>query len=181
MVRDGSVAYELLRPLNLYGIWFARQVAARSAPTLLRSVPLAIVALALLGMRPPPTWASAGAFAVALLGALLLSSAFTALVSATMMWTVAGDGMARLVPALALLATGIIVPLPLYPEWAQRLFALLPFRSMADVPFRIYTGHIAPDRALVELACQSAWLVALIALGSAVTARGVRRLVVQGG
>ena len=35
MVRTGTVAYELLRPLDLYTQWFMRSIAARAAPTLL--------------------------------------------------------------------------------------------------------------------------------------------------
>ncbi|MEA5544553.1 ABC-2 family transporter protein, partial [Limnoraphis robusta CCNP1324] len=43
-VRTGAVAYELLRPLNLYGFWFARTLAFRAAPTLLRMVPMLLFA-----------------------------------------------------------------------------------------------------------------------------------------
>ncbi|MGD0111413.1 MAG: ABC transporter permease, partial [Armatimonadota bacterium] len=36
MVRSGTVVYELLRPLDLYALWFSRSVASRAAPMLLR-------------------------------------------------------------------------------------------------------------------------------------------------
>ena len=32
MIRSGNVAYELLRPVGLYGLWYAREVASRIAP-----------------------------------------------------------------------------------------------------------------------------------------------------
>ncbi len=44
MVRSGTVAYEMLRPLDLYSLWFTRAVAWRTAPMLLRCVPMFIVA-----------------------------------------------------------------------------------------------------------------------------------------
>src|SRR5262249_37584400 len=34
MVRSGAVAYELCRPIDLYGLWYARAVAHRTAPTI---------------------------------------------------------------------------------------------------------------------------------------------------
>ena len=33
MIRSGAVAYELCRPIDLYGLWFARALAQRTAPT----------------------------------------------------------------------------------------------------------------------------------------------------
>ena len=41
MVRTGTVAYELVRPVDLYTFWYSRSLANRIAPALLRSVPLA--------------------------------------------------------------------------------------------------------------------------------------------
>ena len=39
MVRSGAVAYELCRPVDLYSLWYARALAWRTAPTILRAVP----------------------------------------------------------------------------------------------------------------------------------------------
>ena len=38
MVRTGTVAYELVRPVDLYAFWYSRALANRIAPTLLRSL-----------------------------------------------------------------------------------------------------------------------------------------------
>src|SRR4029453_9180346 len=75
MVRTGAVAYELCRPIDLYGLWFARALASRTAPTVLRAGPMGLVAavgLPLLGLdewrlAPPPALTSAFAFGVTLL------------------------------------------------------------------------------------------------------------------
>lgn len=89
-VRTGSVAYELSRPLDLYAMWFARCMALRSAPTLLRAVPQFLISIFLIpapfGMRfGGPEFAG---WLAALPGALLLSSAVTALMNASLFWTV---------------------------------------------------------------------------------------------
>ena len=75
MIQSGQVAYELVRPLDLYTFWYCRDLARRTAPTLLRSVPMFLVAWLFFGFQPPASWASAGAWAVATLGALLLGTA----------------------------------------------------------------------------------------------------------
>ena len=175
------MSYELLRPLDLYNHWYSRALAFRSAPTLLRSAPLLPVAALFFGMQAPDSWAAAGAFAVAMFGALLLSSAITNLVNITLLWTISGQGIANMTPSIVVVFSGSLVPLPLFPEWTQPLLAFLPFRGVVDTPFRLYMGHIPPGDLIFHLAHQLAWTVALVVFGRWLIARGVRRLVVQGG
>jgi ABC-2 type transport system permease protein len=181
LVRSGNVAYELLRPLDLYSLWYVRAVAMRAAPTLLRAIPMFIVAGLFFGLQPPASWASFGAWLIAMLGALLLSSAITTLISVSLMWTIAGEGMWNLTAALAMILSGAIVPLPFFPEWAQPALNFLPFRGLVDVPHRLYMGHIPAGEVGLLFAHQLAWTLALIAAGRLTLARGTRRLVVQGG
>ena len=44
-----------------------------------------------------------------------------------------------------ILFAGLIVPLPLFPDWLQPFLYWQPFRGMADVPFHVYSGHIPVD------------------------------------
>ena len=181
MVRTGTVAYELLRPLDLYARWYTRGIAVRTAPTLLRAVPMFLVAGLFLGLQPPPTAAAGFGWAAATLGALLLACALGTLVTLSLLWTVAGDGVSRLFPTVAYVFSGMILPLPLFPDWAQPVLSFLPFRGLVDVPFRIYMGHIPPSEIPLVLAQQAAWTVALVLLGRWILSRATRRLVVQGG
>ncbi len=181
MMRTGHVAYELTRPIDLHGLWWTRQLAARTAPTLMRAVPMFIVALPFLGLQAPASLPSALAFTVTLLAAALLTSAFTTVLTATLMWTVSGDGIARMMPSLVAVGAGLVVPLPLFPSWAQPILSALPFRGMADEPFRLYLGDLPPSAMLLVLAKQLLWTAILVAIGRALVASGRRRLVVQGG
>jgi len=180
-IRSGAVAYELLRPLDLFFLWYSRAIALRCAPTLLRSVPLLIVAGLFLDLEAPGSWACLGAFVLAFAGAVLLSSAVTVLLNITLMWTVAGEGVTQLAFSLILLLSGMVVPLPLFPDWAQPVLQALPFRGLADAPFRLYTGHLPPAEIIPVLAHQLTWTIALVLLGRTALAAGKRRLVVQGG
>jgi ABC-2 type transport system permease protein len=181
LIRSGNVAYELVRPVDLYWLWYCRAVAMRTAPALLRALPMFIVALLFLGLRVPPSLASAGAFGLAIFGSLLLGGAITSLVNVSLFWTITGDGIARLMTALLVVFSGIIVPLPLFPEWLQGIANVLPFRGVIDVPFRLYMGHIEPEHAVGLFLHQLGWTAAFVVAGRFLLRRGLRRVVVQGG
>jgi ABC-2 type transport system permease protein len=181
MIRTGTVAYEMLRPLDLYGLWYSRAMAARVAPTLLRAVPMFVVALPFLGMQLPPTFAAGFAWVVATFGAILLTAAFSTLVTIVQLYTIAADGIARIAPILTYTLSGMLIPLPLLPEALQPIFNFLPFRSMIDTPFRLYTGHIPAMQLPAVLAHQLGWTMAFVLFGRWLLARATQRLVIQGG
>jgi ABC-2 type transport system permease protein len=181
MIRTGTIAYEMLRPLDLYILWLSRALAANSAPLSLRAVPIFIIAGAFFGLKPPASWASGAAWGVAMAGALLLSAAFATLINISLLYTVSGEGIARIAPVLTYTLSGLLVPIPLLPTWAQHLLNFLPFRGIMDAPFRLYTGHIPATEAGWVFAHQWIWAFAMILGGRWLLSRALRRLVVQGG
>jgi ABC-2 type transport system permease protein len=189
MVRSGAVAYELCRPIDLYGLWYARAVAFRTAPTVLRALPMVLIAaigLPLVGLgewrlAAPASLAAGAGFALALVCAVALTAAISTLVNISVLWTIQNDGVLIVVTSLVSLLSGLLVPLPLLPDWAQPVLRWLPFAGVVDLPFRIYSGHIAAAGIALVLAKQIGWTLALVALGRRLLERGLRRLVVQGG
>ena len=180
-IRTGGVVYEFLRPVDLYCLWYARAIARRTAPTVLRAVPMFIIATTFLGLPLPAGSGALFAWLAATLCALILSAAITTLLSITLMWTVSGDGAMMLVVAVLVFFSGQVVPLPLYPEWLQPVVQALPFRGLIDIPFRLYLGHIPATEAPALLAVQLAWTAAIVLLGRVLMAHGRRVLVTQGG
>jgi ABC-2 type transport system permease protein len=75
----------------------------------------------------------------------------------------------------------MVIPLPLFPDWAQPALRLLPFAALMDLPARVYTGDVAAGAAGWVLLHQALWTAALALLGRALLGRAARRLVVQGG
>lgn len=189
MIRSGSVAYELTRPLNLYWFWFARTVALRTAPTLLKCTPLILLTMFVLplvglgewALMAPPTWTAAVGFIVSQFLGLLLACAMTMLMHVVLIWSLSGEGINRIFPSIALVLSGNILPLPLYPDWMQTFIEWQPFQGLIDVPFRIYSGNIGPEAIPLELAQQVFWTAFFIAWGYWAMTRIHRRLVVQGG
>jgi ABC-2 type transport system permease protein len=181
MIRTGSVAYELLRPLDLYALWYSRAVAQRTAPTLLRSVPIFLIAGLFFGLQSPASWLALLGWFLTTAGAVLLSAAISSLLTISLMWTVSGEGVTRLAPSLIIALSGMIVPIQLFPDWSQSFIRVLPFAHVVDTPFRVYLGAIPPAQAGAAFAVQLAWTLALMLLGRWLVARAAKRLVIQGG
>ncbi len=188
-IRSGAVAYELLRPLDLYANWAVSVVGWRIGRTALRAVPLllfAAVALPLIGARtwalgPPAGAGAAIGFTVAIALGVLTGMAITLLGQTIMLWTLSSTGWNAILPLAAWICSGMVVPLPYLPHWAQAVLELLPFAGLIDTPFRIYSGHLAGVEALRALLIQAAWVVTLVAAGHRLMALGIRKVVIQGG
>jgi ABC-2 type transport system permease protein len=184
LVRTGNVAYEICRPVDLYGMWFSRCVALRTATTALRAIPvMAMAGLLAPAYRVglPPSAGAAVAFAVSLAGAVPLSAAITNLYGIVTMWTISGEGISRIIPTLAMLLSGLTIPLAFFPDWLHPIIQALPFAGVMDLPFRFYLGSLPPWQIVPYLAFQLAWTIALAFLGRRLLATGLRRVVVQGG
>ena len=180
-IKNGYVAYELIRPLHLYRLWFAKSLAMRFVPTLMRAPPVLIIAGLFLQLSAPISAAVLLGFAASVFFALALSSAITTLVVISLFWTLSGEGIKRALPQLTVFLSGMIVPLPLFPSWMQPFLNWQPFRGILDIPCRIYTGVIPGDQILYYLGFQAAWVMVFIGFGKWLMSRAQNRFVVQGG
>lgn len=183
-VRSGLIAYELSRPLDVYSMWFARVLAHRSAPTLMRCVPLML----LTGLIFPapynmtfPEPMRALASLAALLGALLLSASISTLLNITVLWTVDSVGVVRFMPAIVQLFSGMIIPLTLFPDGVQAILHFQPFMGLVDGPAQIFSGSAALSTLPSLLALQLGWSAVLILFGRWLLKRGMKRITVAGG
>jgi ABC-2 type transport system permease protein len=180
-INSGSIVYELTRPVDLYMLWYSRSVANLSAPVVLRCLPIVAVAAVFFGLQAPASIDAGLACAAAMLCGLLLSAAFQTLLTISLLWTISGDGIARVALVGMWIFSGIVLPLLLFPNWIQPVLNVLPFRGILDLPFRLYTGNIPVTEAASVFAHQLIWTVVLIVIGRAILACGTRRLVIQGG
>jgi ABC-2 type transport system permease protein len=180
-IRTGNVVYELVRPVDLYWLWYSRSLAMRVVPTFLRSIPLLVIAYLFFDLPLPKSFLSSLYFLTSLFFAALLSASITALVLISLFWTISGEGILRLMPGLTLLLSGVVVPLPLFPSWLQPFISLQPFRGILDIPIRIYLGIISSDVTPYYFLFQITWTVFFIFLGKYMLQKALSRITIQGG
>lgn len=183
-IAGGQVAYELCRPLEMYGMWFARTIADRTSKAVLRSLPILFVAVLLpapYGMAAPVSVTVLTLFLLSMALACLLVVAFCMLVYISVFYTLSPTGTRVFTTALTNLLTGLVIPLPFFPEKIRWIAERLPFAYMGNTPLRIYSGNIAGKDALLSIGIQACWVAVFILAGVLWMNRTVRRVVIQGG
>lgn len=183
-IATGHVSYELCRPYRLYSFWFCRLLAVRLSNTLLRCFPIMFATFLLpepYRFHVPPGWEAGGMFILSLALAVLLVVAVSMFIYLLTFLTLSPNGSRLVIGVTGEFLMGAIIPIPFMPEWMQRAMDCLPFRYMADLPFRIYSGDIAGAAAWRDVGVQIVWIAALTALGAFCFRRVTGRIVVQGG
>ena len=183
-VRTGGIAYDLCRPLYLYGFYYARIMAQKLMGSLLRAFPMLVFAALL-----PEGWgislpASLPALMLALAALLLGLGCVCAMENMSMgftMRTLDPKGFQAMLNLLMMILSGNVLPLTLYPDSWQRVITLLPYAQMLDAPIRLYTGEYEIPQAPGVLLLQAAWTVLLVLAGMMLWKRNQRRLIIQGG
>ena len=183
-IRTGSIAYDLCRPLNLYGFYYARILAQKLTGSLLRAVPMLVFAFLLpegWGLALPASPAALLRSLAALALGLFCVSALENITMGFTMRTLDSRGMQAMLNMLMMTLSGNILPLTLFPDSWQRAITLLPYAQLLDAPIRLYTGETPPAAAPGILLIQAAWTAALAALGVLFWRKNQKRLVIQGG
>lgn len=189
MVRDGSVSYERLRPVDTYLFWYCRSVSSMVARVLPRAalmvltagVILPLAGLARWGLPPPPSLSAAALFILSVSATVLLGAALRMLINIQVVASLTDRGVNTLAAPVVTILSGSIIPLAFFPDWLVPILRLQPMAGLADTPFRIYFADLAGADALAAVGLQLVWTAAVILLGRAWLTGALGKLQVQGG
>ena len=183
-ITSGNIAYELTRPMDLYNMWFTKQLAIRISKAVLRCLPIILVAIFLpapYGLSLPSDMLSFIMFLITMITGLGVVVAFSMFIYISTFYTLSSLGVRMVALSLTEILSGAIIPLPFLPDKVRQVFELLPFASMQNLPLRIYIGDISGKEMIIGFAIQIFWLVFLLFTGRAWMKKALKRVVVQGG
>lgn len=183
-ITGGNIAYELCRPIDLYAMWFVKNMAVRLSRAILRCFPILIVAAFLpkpFNISLPYNSVAGLMFIISLILGFLVLVAFSMLIYISVFYTLSPLGIRILTTSVVEFLAGAIIPLPFFPQKLQTLVMLLPFASMQNTPFQIYNGYIAGSAILKSVLLQIIWLGLLLIWGKLLMQQALKKVVVQGG
>lgn len=181
---SGDVAYELVKPLSLYKMWFSSIFSSKLAATLLRSWPIILVAF--LMPEPyrfvlPSSFGVFGLFLVTLSFALIINVLLGMFMYYLMFITLEIRSTVTIFANFSGFLSGGLIPLAFMPMFITKLNYFLPFRLGYDVPLRVYSGNIAGSEALISIGLQVAWVIVLFTLGNLLFKTRLKKIALQGG
>lgn len=183
-ISSGNVAYEICRPLDIYNMWFTKTIAIRLSKTLLRCFPILIIASLLKDtyrFNMPQSSIAFLLFLISLIIGAIVVAAYCMLIYIFTFYTVSPMGIRMTMVMIADFFSGGLVPLPLLPDWLTKYIYLSPFAAMQNAPFRIYSGNIPTNEAVVTIILQIFWAIVLIGVGKIAIGKAIKKVVVQGG
>lgn len=184
LISSGNIVYELCKPQDIYKMWFVRNVANRLAKALLRCVPVLLVASLLpapYGLVLPSDFLQFIWFVLTMGLSLMVVVSFSMLIYISTFYTISSMGIRIISSSLVEFLSGGIIPLLFLPTGLRTVLELLPFASMQNVPFRIYTGDIRGIGILQMVCLQIFWIVILVVIGKIMMNMALKRVIVQGG
>lgn len=180
-VRTGDIAVDLARPVDVQLSWLAIDLGRAGWSLLSRGLlPMAFGGL-VYGLHVSGDPVALALLPVSLVLAVVVSYALRFMVNLLAFWLVEIRGPVLFYVLLSGLLGGHLIPVQLFPQWLQVLAYSTPFPALVQWPVDLVTGQATGLDAVVRVAAQLAWAVALLLLGRWVFARATHRLVVQGG
>jgi ABC-2 type transport system permease protein len=180
-IRQGTLAFRLLRPIHPLVHYAAENVAAIPLRAAI-SLPIALLLLLVVGgdhvTHDPVLW---GVFAVAVAGAWLITFLAMSVIATLAFYVDSAGSVAQLWFGLFTILSGYIMPLEIFPPWLGTLARFLPFRYMLAFPVEVLIRMTPRRTAFLELGIQWLFVAGLALAARAAWRAGLRRYSAFGG
>lgn len=183
-IKSGNVAYEIIRPYNLYFWWYIKVFAKRVAAGILRIIPVIVIAFILpepYNLSLPSSFLNFILFIVSLILGIFIVTGINMLVHTIGFYTYNQTGISQIINSVIELFSGALIPVVFLPMFIQKATYFLPFRMISDLPFRLYSNNIGIYEGLMSIGLQIVWIIILIVIGNLIVKKSLKKVFVQGG
>ncbi len=180
----GDIAYQMIRPINLYDNWFMQVFTSNYSKVFLRAMGIFAICFFLpfgINLMLPVSFTAFLLFILSLLLGSILVVAINMISYILITVTLSPSGVFGIMNTVASFLAGIIIPIPLMPAGVVKVLNFLPFRYVSDLPFRLYMGNIGYTDGLIQIGIQVVWIVLIVLFGKLLLNKCQNKLVVQGG
>jgi viologen exporter family transport system permease protein len=180
-VKDGQVAVDFLRPVDLQAATIASEAGASLFALIPRGLPSVLLGGITVGLQLPTSAVIYPLGAISLLLGIVISAATVYLIAVTGFWLVETRGLQISYMLASGFLGGLYVPISLFPQWLRIVAVVTPFPSIMMYPVDVLSGLGGTAGAARLVLMQLAWLAGVATVGQLLTRAGRRRLEVQGG
>ncbi|MFC5468560.1 ABC transporter permease [Cohnella suwonensis] len=180
-VLDGSVAADLLKPLDFQKARLAETIGSTAVEGGITVIILCVIAATLSGIPVPHSLETWALFLFSLFGSFAVKFGVVYIAGLLCFWSTGSFGIIWSRIAITNLLSGATIPLTFFPGWLEKLALYLPFQGIVYTPASIYMGYVDSKEALQWIALQWAWAIGLWFAGKGIWSWAVRKITIHGG
>jgi len=180
-VIEGKIAMDFIKPVSVQWMWIFRAMGESTFRLGLLTLPVAIVVAIVFPVQAPASRENFFLFLIGVLGSFFLMGAINFMIGTCAIPLKSILALIRAKYWLIELLSGLLIPISLFPDRAQRIMAWLPFERIAYTPLQIYLGKLNHGAAARALATQWLWIIALMFLAHLWWDRASRKITIHGG
>jgi len=180
-VYSGEVATDLLKPMNYFTFWMAKDLGRAFVNLALRGLLFMLMFELVFDLTHPEGLNQWIGLALVILLSWVISFAWRFLVNLSAFWTPNAVGILRFFFVTSWFFSGFLMPLRYFPEWVIRIAKLTPFPYTVNTVVEVYIGILQGPDLFNAVLTQLLWAFALILISQLVLRAAVRRLVILGG
>jgi ABC-2 type transport system permease protein len=180
-VIEGKIAMDLIKPVSVQWMWICRAMGESAFRLGLLTLPTAVVVASVFPVQSPASREDFLLFMAGVFGSFFLMGAINFMIGTCAIPLKSILALIRAKYWLIELLSGLLIPMPFFPDKLRRVFAWLPFEHIAYTPLQIYLGKLDRVEALRALSVQWLWVVALLVFAHLWWDRASHRITIHGG
>ncbi len=181
-IRDGSFSRYLLKPLPMPISFLAPSVGGKLFHFLFLFLPIILAIMFFMqGNINLPTFTNFLLFCVSLISAFFIQYSLSVVVTTFAFYLEQSSAFMHAKWVLENVAGGYVIPLSIYPLWAQSILNFLPFKYLYYIPASIFLGKISVGDSLLELVRSFMWVAVLLFISHSFWKNGVKKYSSAGG
>ena len=180
-VIKGTVATDMMKPINVFGVYFAEDIGNIIALVFQNMLPILVIGSLMTGIPRMADVRDLPLFILSVAESFLINWLIAALFGMIAFSAVNIDALIQVKKHLLRLLSGSIIPVWFFPPAVARVLESLPFVYIYQLPLSIYIGRGDRAQQLAQMRIQLLWLVILAGVFFFVQNRVTRKVMVQGG
>lgn len=180
-VMDGTVATDMMKPINIFGVYLAEDIGSVVALFFQNLIPVFLIGSLLIKLPQISDTKLIPYFTVSIFMSVAINWLIAALFGMWAFTAVNIDALIQVKKHLIRLLSGSIIPIWFFPSWLSGVLEKLPFMYIYQLPISIFIGQGEMEDIVRQMVIQAVWLIVLGLVFYILQRRVTKKVMVQGG
>lgn len=180
-VQTGAIAIDLMRPVNIFGVFFAENLGSVTALFFQNLLPIFIIGSLFIKLPAPRSAPQFMLFLISLVLAFFINWYLSVIFGMFSFKVIEMSALIQVKKHLVRLLSGSMIPLWFFPNWLRSVLEILPFPYIYQLPLSIYVGQYTSESLVRGLIIQILWVMVLFLIETRLEKQAIKHVMVQGG